>query len=155
VLGRIWRVVVLVVGALVLVVAVTGMAAEAHRGNNTVNVQLGATTVHNAAIDDAYYGCLDTQAHSLVSQDEPVVISPINLSDFITMLKAFGSWVDIADPPSSSDVVLSMRDNVHGGGACLGSEVVAKYPMPRHGVRERTGSGASVPGNGPPPAPPL
>jgi hypothetical protein len=147
--------VVVVVGALVLVVAVAGMAAEAHRGNNTVNVQLGATTVHNAAIDDAFYNCLDIQAHSLVASNEPVVINPGNISDFITMLKAFGSWVDIADPPSSSDVILSLRDNVQGGGACLGSEVVARYTSPGHGVIERTGSGASVPGNGPPPAPPL
>ena len=154
-LGRIRRLVVVVVGALVLVVAVAGMAAEAHRGNNTVNVQLGATTVHNAAMDDAFYGCLDTQAHSLVSPNQPVVINPIDISDFITMLKAFGSWVDIADPPSSSDVILSLRDNVQGGGACLGSEVVAKYRTPGHGVREKTGFGASVPGSGPPPAPPL
>jgi hypothetical protein len=95
------------------------------------------------------------QTHSLVSPGQPVLLDPSNLADFITLLKGVGSWVRIADPPSRAVATLSLRDDVPGSGACLGTQVVARYPGRRGGSTVRVGTGASVAGHGPPPAPPL
>jgi hypothetical protein len=145
---------VTVVGAIVLLGAVAGLAVQAYRGNRTVAVQLQPKAVRDAALDNAFYRCIDVQTRSLVSPDQPVLLDPSNLSDYITLLKGVGSWVRIADPPSSAVARLSLRDDVHGSGACLGTQVVARYPQHHH-VTVRVGTGASVPGHGPPPAPPL
>jgi hypothetical protein len=144
-----------VVGVVVLVVATAGMVVQAYRGNATAAVQLQPKTVSDAALDNAFYRCLDVQTRSLVSPGEPVVLAPGNLADFITLLKGVGSWVTIADPPSSAVAQLSLRDHVHRAGACLGTQVTARYPTPQGGFTVRVGTGASVPGQGPPPAPPL
>jgi hypothetical protein len=105
-------------------------------------------------LDDAFDHCLDVQARSLISPGEPIVFDA-NLADLVTLIKGVGSWVTIADPASSAVVRLSLRNNVSGGGACLGTVVVATSTTPGHGVKVRLGSGSSVPGKGPPPAPPL
>jgi hypothetical protein len=143
------------VGVVVLVGAMAGLVVQADRGNATVAVQLQPKTVHDAALDNAFYRCLDVQARSLVSPGEPVVLAPGNLADFITLLKGVGSWVTIADPPSTAVARLSLRDHVGGPGACLGTQVTARYPRRQGGFTVRVGTGASVPGQGPPPAPPL
>jgi hypothetical protein len=147
--------VVVAVSILVMVVAVAGLAVQAVRGNRTVSAQGGARVVRNARVDDAFYHCLDVQTRSLVSAGQPVTLTPTNLGDLVTMLKGVGSWVTIADPPSRAVADLSLRNDVHGGGACLGTVVVAHYPHRGGGATVRIGSGASVPGSGPPPAPPL
>jgi hypothetical protein len=145
---------VVIVGAGVVIVAIAALGVQAVRGNRTVSVQRDAHTIHDAALDDAFYNCIDVQAHSLVSPDEPVLLVA-NLGDLVTLLKGVGSWVTIADPDSTAAVRLSLRNNVAGPGACLGTVVVATYAEPHGGVSVRIGSGASVPGHGPPPAPPL
>jgi hypothetical protein len=146
--------VVVAVGLAVLVVAVVGLAGQAIRGNQTVGVQREAITIHNATLDDAFYRCIDVQARSLVAPSQPVVITG-NLGDVVTLIKGVGSWVTIANPFSSASARLSLRDNVAGRHACLGSVVIATYPKPGHRSVVRIGYGASVPGHGPPPAPPL
>jgi hypothetical protein len=143
------------VAVVVFLVARVGLAVQAYRGNSTVAVQLQPKAVRDAALDDSFYRCLDVQARSLVSPGQPVLLDPNNLPDYITLLKGVGSWVRIADPPSRAVARLSLRDNVHGSGACLGTQVIARYPGPHHRVTVRVGTGASVAGHGPPPAPPL
>jgi hypothetical protein len=155
--GPLSTVVTVVTGLAVVVVAMVGLGVQAIRGNRTVNIQRSALTVHNAALDNAFYRCIDVQAHSLISPHEPILFSDnvADLADLVSMIKAVGSWVTIADPDSSAVAHLGLRDNVTGHGACLGTVVVATYSTPHHGVRTRIGSGASVPGQGPPPAPPF
>jgi hypothetical protein len=137
--------------ALVAVVALTGQAV---RGNRTVGVQRTAMVERDAALDDAFYHCLDVQARSLVRPGEPLELRD-DLAHLVTLIKAVGSWVTIADPASSAVAQLSLRDGVKDKGACLGTVVVARFPGPGHSFTERVGTGASVPGTGPPPAPPL
>jgi hypothetical protein len=152
--GRIPQPVVVAVGLGVLAVALAGLGVQAIRGNRTVGVQRQAITIHNATLDDSFYRCIDVQAHSLVSPSQPVVITG-NLGDVVTLIKGVGSWVTIANPFSSASARLSLRDNVTGRHACLGTVVIATYPKPGRRPVVRVGSGASVPGHGPPPAPPL
>jgi hypothetical protein len=146
--------VVTAVGILIAAVAAAGLAGQAGRGNRTVGVQRDARTVYDAALDDAFYRCIEVQARSLVSPGEPVLLED-NLADLVTLLKGVGSWVTIANPPSTAVARLSLRDGVSGGGACLGTQVEARYTHPVRGRTVRIGTGASVPGHGPPPAPPL
>jgi len=147
--------VLVVAASLVVVVTTVAMGAQAVRGNRTVAVQRDASTARDAALDNAFYHCLDVQTRSLISPGEPVVFDD-NLSDLVTMIKGVGSWVTIADPVSSAVARLSLRDGVTTGDRCLGTVVVATYPSRGgHAPVVRVGSGASVPGHGPPPAPPL
>jgi len=152
--GRLPSTLVAATGIVVAVVAVASLAGQAVRGNRTVGVQRDARTVHDAALDDAFYHCIEVQARSLVSPGQPVLLTD-DLSDLITLLKGVGSWVTIANPPSTAVARLMLRDNLTGGGACLGTVVVARYTHPGAGRAVRIGTGASVPGHGPPPAPPL
>ena len=145
------------IGIAVVVAATVGLGVQAVNGARTVSVQRQSTAARNASLDDAYYDCLDTQAHSLVSPGQSVTIYADNLANFIILLKTAGSWATFADSPSSAAVQLSLRTVSGGGGrfACRSSVVVAHYATPQHGISERVGSGASVAGQGPPPAPPL
>ncbi len=152
--GRLPPPLVVATGVVVAVVALVGLAGQAVRGNRTVGVQVASHTVHDARLDDAFYQCLDVQAHSLVTPGQPVELVD-DLADLITLLKAVGSWVTIADHPASAVARLSLQDGVSGGGACLGTVVVARVPGPGGTTRVRVGTGAAVPGHGPPPAPPL
>ena len=148
-------VLVTVVSAVVVAVALVALAGQAARGNRVVDTQLAAGAVRNAAVDDAFYACIDTQAHSVVRPGQTVTLSSGNLADVITMIKGFGSWVTVADPASRADVVLSLRDGPAAPGTCLGTIVVATSRGPDGRTTVRVGTGAQVAGQGPPPAPPL
>jgi hypothetical protein len=152
--GRASRTTTIIAGIVVVVAAVVGLSAQAVSGAHTVSAQRQSTTVRNATIDDEYYQCLDTQARSLIAPNQSVAIYTPSLVDFITLLKAVGSWVTFADASSGADVRLSLR-TITGSGGCRGSVVVANYAVPHQGVSQRVGTGASMPGHGPPPAPPL
>lgn len=143
-----------IVGLGVAIVAIAALGVQAVRGNRTVGVQRDARTIHNAALDDAFYNCIDVQTRSLISPGEPVGLRD-DLADLVTLIKGIGSWVTFAEHPSTAAVQLSLRNNVTGGGACLGTVVIATYTKPHHGVTVRVGTGASVAGKGPPPPPPL
>ncbi len=143
------------VSALVVVVALVALAGQAVRGNRTVGVQLSVHAVHDASVDDAFYRCIDIQAHSLVRPGQTVALSTDDLADVVTMIKGFGSWVTVADPVSSADVVLTLHDGPAGPGTCLGTRVVATSIGPGGTRVVRLGTGDQVPGQGPPPAPPL
>jgi hypothetical protein len=148
-------VLVTVVSALVAAVALVALVGQAVRGDRTVQAQLAPAAVHDASVDDAFYRCIDVQAHSLVRPGRTVALSTDNLADVVTMIKGFGSWVTVADPSSSAAVVLTLHDGPAGPGTCLGTRVAATTVGPG-GVRVvRLGTGAEVPGQGPPPAPPL
>ncbi len=142
-----------VLGLVVCLVVLAALVVQAGRGNAVVAVQQQATTKHDAALDDAFYRCLDIQARSLVSPGEPVYFEADNLSDWVTLTKGIGSWATIASSPASARADLSLRNNVTGRPACLGTVVVARSVRSPGTVR--VGHGASVPGHGPPPAPPL
>ena len=152
-------------GMAVVIVALVGLGGQAIRGNRTVTQQQDEAAAHAAFLDNAFYRCLDVQARSLVSPGQPVTLDvrpgqPIKpdlagLSVLVTMLKAVGSWITVASPPTKAVADLSLRQVASGDGACLGTVVVVHYAQPHNGVRIRVGSGAQVAGTGPPPAPPL
>ena len=146
---------VTVASALVVAVALIGLAGQAVRGNRTVDAQLSARAEHDASVDDAFYACIDTQARSLVRPGQTVALGGDNLADVVTMIKGFGSWVTVADPASRADVVLTLHDGAAGPGTCLGTRVVGTWRGPGGRTMVRLGTGASVAGQGPPPAPPL
>lgn len=143
-----------VVSAAIVLVSVVGLGIQAVRGDRTVGAQRAPTTVHDAALDDAFYHCIGVQTRSLVAPGQPVVIAAADLQDFVTLLKGAGSWITFADPTSHL-VRLSLRNGAGAPGTCLGTVVVARYPAPHGGWTVRVGTGASVAGNGPPPPPPL
>lgn len=143
------------VGVLVAIVALVALVGQAVRANRTVDVQLSMHAVHDARVDNAFYACLDTQAHSLVRPGQTVTLGTDNLADVVTMIKGFGSWVTVADPASRANVVLALHDGTAGPGTCLGTTVVATYRASDGRTTTRVGTGAQVAGQGPPPAPPL
>ncbi len=143
------------VAAVVCVVTLVALAGQAVRGNRTVGVQLAQHTVHDASVDNAFYACLDTQARSLVRPGQTVTLGGTNLADVVTMIKGFGAWVTVADGASDADVTLTLHNGPGGPGTCLGTTVVATSRGTDGRPVIRVGTGAQVPGDGPPPAPPL
>jgi hypothetical protein len=144
-----------VAAAAVLAVCAVVLIGQSVRGNRTVTAQLRSGPVRDARIDDAFYHCLDVQARSLVGPDEPVTLAHEDLADAVTLLKAVGSWIVVADPATPTTPALSLRDGVPGDATCRGTVVVATSTGPGGTPEVRIGSGARVPGEGPPPAPPL
>lgn len=142
------------VGLAVCAVALVALGVQASRGNAVVGVQRHPRTVRDAALDDAFYRCIDVQAHSLVRPGEPVFLVGGDFPDWITLVKGVGSWVTVAPSLSSSRAILSLRDGVNGRPSCLGTAVVAE-PTGSGAGGIRFGTGADVAGTGPPPAPPL
>ena len=143
------------VAALVVVLSLVGLVGQAVRGNGVVNEQRSRHTVANATIDDRYYDCLSTQAHSLVSSSTPVRYRPgATLWEAVLLNKSAGSWITVAPPGSTPSALLGIA-HTGGPGACLGDVVFARIHQPDGSWVTRTGTGASVPGSGPPPAPPL
>ena len=148
-------VVVTVVSVLVIAVALVALVGQAVRGDRTVATQLGSHVARDAAVDDAFYRCIDIQTRSLVRPGQTVALSTDNLADVITLIKGVGSWITVADPAARADVVLTLRDGSAAPGTCLGTRVVATTVGPGGARVVRLGTGAGVPGQGPPPAPPL
>jgi hypothetical protein len=138
----------------VMVLLLVALAGQSFRGNAVVNVQRSPVTVKNAELDDAFYHCVDVQAHSLISSGEPVLLVG-SFGDWVTLIKAIGSWTAVAPSRSDAKLIVSLRDHVTGRPACLGTVVVAVPADSRSTTAVEFGTGASVPGNGPPPAPPL
>lgn len=135
------------------VVCMTALVVTAAHGGQKVRDLRGRAAVANARLDDAYYHCVDVQARSVVSPGQPLELGAPNFGALITLLKAVGSWVTFTDHPSASTLVLSL-DNVSGPGSCLGTLVVARERLPDGRTKVLVGSGASVPGKGPPPLSP-
>ena len=144
----------ILVAAVIGVAAVVGLVVQAARGNAVVSGQSSAATVRDARLDNTYYSCLETQARSLVHPGQTVALqaSPVEL---IALLKAVDSWATVADPSSRADVTLTLRDGPPAAGTCLGTRVAALVRVPGQGTVLRPGTGAQMPGAGPPPAPPL
>jgi hypothetical protein len=146
---------VTLVSALVTVVALVSLFGQAVRSSRTVDAQLASRSVHDATVDDAFYACIDTQAHSLVGPGQSAALGGDNLADVISMIKGFGAWVTVADPASRADVVLTLHNGKAAPGTCLGTRVVGTYRGPDGRTTVRLGTGAQVAGQGPPSAPPL
>jgi len=141
--------------ALVVSVALVALVGQAVRSSRTVDAQLAGRSVHDATVDDAFYACIGTQARSLLAPGQAATLGGDNLADVITMIKGFGAWVTVADPPSRADVVLTLHVGPAAPGTCLGTRVVGTYRGPDGRTTVRLGTGAQVAGQGPPPAPPL
>ncbi len=144
-----------VAGAVLAAVALAALGVQAARGTAVVSGQSSPSVERQARLDDAFYACLDTQARSLVAPGRTVALGAGDLADVVTLLKAVGSWVTVADPPASADVTLTLRSGPAAPGTCLGTVVVGRVKEPSGRVTVRVGTGAAVPGQGPPPAPPV
>lgn len=141
-------------GALVACVAIGGLVTGSLHGNRVVASTRSRTLHSEATLSDDYFRCLDVQARSLVSPSEPVELNDKNVADWVTLIQAAGSWMKIAYPPTPTTPEL-LLEHVQGPHSCLGVVVVKRLRAADGHVREKTGSGASIPGPGPPPQLPL
>ena len=148
-------VLVTLVSALVATIALVALVGQAVRSSRTVDAQLVTRSVRDATVDNAFFDCIDVQARSLVGPGQSVTLGGDNLADVISMIKGFGAWVTVADPPSRADVVLTLHVGMAAPGTCLGTRVVGTYRGSDGRTTVRLGTGAQVAGQGPPPAPPL
>lgn len=136
-------------------VTLLGLATQAVNADRTVNIQADSATALVAAEQNAFYDCLDIQARSLISPDQPVTMGGSTLSDYITLVQTVYRWITLASPPTRAVAELYLRTGVSGPGTCRGTVVMAHYAHPKEGPAVRRGSGASVRGHGGPPPTPL
>ncbi len=137
-------------GTAVGVVAFLCLAVGAVHGVRTTAALSDGAAVASGRLDVAYYDCLATQAHSLVGPGQTVVLSMANPGDWATLGKVVAPWARVSRDAGRATAVLSLEPKP-GPGSCLGDVVVARYPS----GATRRGTGASLPGSGPPPATPL
>ena len=136
---------------LVAIVGVAGMCTAAVHAVRSSATLAGNAQVALARQDDRYYGCLETQVRSLVPQGSVVIVSMANPGNWATLGKAVAPWAQIVVPGSSGAVAELSLEQRSTGSTCLGSTVEARFTDGRVAV----GTGASMPGEGPPPATPL
>ena len=135
------------ISILVVVTSLTGLGVEAvHAFRGTVAL----SSDHQVALwklDDEYWSCLETQAHSLIKPGERVWMDTISLTTLLTLERIFGTSVTFVETAEQAEAFVNVRAS-DGSGACLGSEVVASFrgPLPPGSVW-RIGSGASLAGN--------
>lgn len=135
--------------------ALGGLVVGAVHGDRSADALRSKGPLATANLDNAYYRCVDAQAHSLVTGDQPVHLaySVANFANYVALVKATASWVHLVAHPGVSTVSLTLV-NQSGPASCLGTRVQAVTRLPGGHVAVRQGTGASLPGKGPPPAPP-
>ena len=139
-----------VLGLAVGLVASAALVLGAVHGVRSTAADADDSALASARVDVAYYACLAAQVHSLVRPGEVVAVSTADPGTWATLSKAVAPWAVITASPGQAVAVLSLQPR-HGGGACLGQVVVARA---RDGLVRR-GTGASLPGDEPPPPTPL
>jgi len=144
--ARVWAALLLVV------VGAVGLAVGASEGTERVGALTAAPAVAAARLDEAYYRCLDVQIRSLVGPQRAVTLDP--RSDIAALLRASGRWLSFAPTSDRAAPRLSLVAT-DGPGACHGWVVQSRVRTGDGTVEVRTGTGASVPGEGPMPRPQL
>jgi hypothetical protein len=137
---------------LVMVVGTIALIFGAARGNSSVTSLTSPAQVSESRLQNAYYRCLDVQTHSLVSVRQPVTMS--HWWESLDVLRAAGIWLKAASPSNTS--VPQLRTiSTRSPASCHGTVVEGRFQERGGKVRERVGTGASVPGEGPLPRPQL
>jgi hypothetical protein len=122
-----WRtaLVSVVVGAL----ALAGLAATALHAARTETALPTAALVRSAGQSDAYFDCLDRQAHSLVTSKDVVYLPNPGLENWVTLTKVIGGWVRLTLRPHASTVALALSHG-SGSGTCAGDFLVTIRQLP-------------------------
>ena len=139
----------------ILLVGGVGLLGQVVRSDRVVAAQRSSAVMHDAHLDDSYYRCLETQARSLISEATPVRYRRgATLGEAVLLNKVAASWVTVSPPGAEPSGWLGIRRSSTGP-SCLGDVVTLRTRNADGRWIVRLGSGASVPGHGPPPDPPL
>lgn len=138
-----------IVALIILVTALAVLAVGAVHGARSTAALAGDRQVTTARLDDAYYDCLDTQAHSVARPGELVDVLTSNSSAWVTLVKVVSRWAILTTDAARARVTMTLVPR-RGANTCLGSVVVARW---RSGT-VHYGTGATLTG-GPPPSPAL
>lgn len=134
---------------IVLFSSLAVVTVGAVHGARSTAVLAGARQLSTARLDDAYYDCLDTQAHSVARPGELVDVLTSNSSAWVTLVKVVAPWAVLTTDAARAQVTMTLVPR-RGANTCLGSVVVART---RSGT-VHDGTGATLTG-GPPPSPAL
>ncbi|HEX3946573.1 MAG TPA: hypothetical protein VHW47_02660 [Acidimicrobiales bacterium] len=136
--------------AAVLAAALAGLAVGAAAGARSVASGTDRRSVAGAELGDAYYGCLATEARTLVHPGQTVDVSVSNPANWVTLGKIVAPWTTVTFDRDRAVAVVRMVPS-DGRVSCLGSVVEARY---RDGTVRRATAG-SLPGDEQPPSTPL
>ena len=139
----------------ILLVGGVGLLGQVVRSDRVVAAQRSSAVVHDAHLDDSYYQCVETQVHSLISEDTPVRYRRgATLGEKFLLNRVAAGWVTLSAPGAKPFGWLGVRRSSTAP-SCLGDVVTLRTRDAEGRWIVHLGSGASVPGHGPPPAPPL
>ncbi|HEX3794854.1 MAG TPA: hypothetical protein VHV57_10180 [Acidimicrobiales bacterium] len=111
------------VAAVVGLLAIVGIALTAVHAARSESHLATPALVHSATQSDAYFECLSTQAHSLVSAHDIVYLPKPTLANWVTLTKVIGGWVRLTLRPASSTVALALLHSTRGA-TCQGDYLV-------------------------------
>jgi hypothetical protein len=130
----------------VMVASVIGLTVGAVHGLRSTAALSTDRQAASWELDDKYWDCLTTQAHSLVRPGQPVWMDTTNLTVDVTLVRVFGSWADVVDSARQAQVYVTVGSD--GTSGCLGTVILGLFDGPRGpGTVTRKGSGASLPGS--------
>jgi len=111
-------------GFAVLVVALIGLGGGALHGEHAESQLTAAHFTRSAERSNAYFACLDTQAHSLLHPHDVVYLSDPTLGSWVTLTKVIGGWARETLNVRQSNVGLALVSESNGP-TCEGQALVA------------------------------
>lgn len=115
-----------------LAVGLLALGALGSTAFHATTTQTQLTSAHNVAAaqrSDAYYACLDTQAHMLIRPHDVVYLADPNLSRWVTFTKVVGGWADLTLHRDRASVAIGL-EHIRGGGTCDGDVLVSLRVRP-------------------------
>jgi hypothetical protein len=118
-------------GVLVGLCALAGLASTAVHATQSEAQLVSHTDIRQADESNAYYSCLEAEAHSLVRPDDVVYLAEPDLARWVTVTKAVGGWADLTLHRSQATVAL-LLEHTSKGPTCAGDVLLSiRHPHGR------------------------
>ena len=109
-------------GLAVALVALLALASTAVHAAHALT-RLTATHKSDAArANNAYFACLEVQAHSLIVPGDVVYLLRPTLAQWVTMTKVIGGWADVTLNLGAANTAARL-EHVRGPGTCDGTDI--------------------------------
>jgi hypothetical protein len=113
-----------IAGVIVGLFALGALVSTAVHATRSEAQLVSQVAIREADQSNAYYSCLEAEAHSLVQPDDVVYLADPNLARWVTVTKAVGGWADLTLHRSQATVALLLQHPSHGP-TCAGNVLVS------------------------------
>jgi hypothetical protein len=109
-------------GVAVALVALLALAITAVHAAHAVTRLTSAPQSDAARASNAYFACLEVQAHSLIVPGDVVYLLRPTLAQWVTMTKVIGGWADVTLDLGAANTAARL-EHVRAPGTCDGTDI--------------------------------